>query len=311
MSDRIVLLTGGVGGAKLALGLQLLLPAGSLTAIVNVGDDFEHLGLHITPDIDTLLYTLSGTSDEVRGWGRAGESWAFMEALRSIGGEDWFQLGDRDLALHVERTRRLRAGETLSTIIADFATAWEVPTRILPMSHHAVGTWLDTDDGPMPFQRYFVALQCKPVVRAIRFEGSSEAVPAPGVVEAILDRGTRAVIIAPSNPYLSIDPMLSVAAIRQALVQTRAPVVAVSPLVGGAAVKGPTRKLMDERGIAPTPASIAAHYAGIIDALLIDERDRDTPAVAIHHAYCDTLMRDRADRIRVARAAIELADSLS
>ncbi|MEA3001846.1 MAG: 2-phospho-L-lactate transferase [Sphingomonadales bacterium] len=311
MSGRVVVLTGGVGGAKLALGLAHILPAGELTAIVNTGDDLRHLGLWISPDLDTLLYTLSGLSDEERGWGRAGESWNFMTALRGLGGEGWFQLGDGDLALHVERTRRLAAGEALTSVMAGFAAAWGVPTEILPMSDDPVATWLDTDEGPLPFQRYFVERRCAPHARAIRFEGAAEAKPGPELVARLTAADTRAILIAPSNPYLSVDPILAVPGIREALAAATAPVVAVSPLVGGAAIKGPTGKLMDELGVPATPRAIADHYAGVIDALLVDERDRQAPLPNLPCAFADTLMKSLDDRKRVARAALEMATGLS
>ena len=307
MSERIVVLTGGVGGAKLALGLCHAVPAESVTAIVNTGDDFRHLGLWIAPDLDTLLYTLSGKSDEERGWGRAGESWNFMEVLRTLGGEDWFQLGDGDLALHVERTRRLQAGQTLSDVMTHYASAWNVAAEILPMSDQPVATWLDTDQGPLPFQRYFVERRCVPCATAVRFAGAEQAMPGPDVIARLTSPDTKAILIAPSNPYLSIDPILAVPGIRDALASTAAPVVAVSPLVGGDAVKGPTRKLMDELGVPATPRAIADHYAGIIDALLIDERDSAAPLPETTHDFCDTLMRTLDDRMRVARAALDLA----
>jgi LPPG:FO 2-phospho-L-lactate transferase len=305
----VAILTGGVGGAKLVLGLSHAVEPGSVTAIVNTGDDFEHLGLRITPDIDTLLYTLAGKSDEVRGWGRAGETWAFMAALRSLGGEDWFQLGDGDLAVHVERTRRLRAGERLSAIISDFARSWGLRQTILPMSDDEVCTWIDTDEGALPFQRYFVERRCAPRAIAIRYEGAGAARPAPGVAEAIANAKT--ILIAPSNPYLSVDPILAVPEIYAALEQTRAPVIAVSPLVGGQAVKGPTRKLMDELGVAASPQTIAAHYHPLLDAILLDERDRESAPPPIAHAFADTLMHTLEDRVRVARASLDLAASLS
>jgi LPPG:FO 2-phospho-L-lactate transferase len=304
VSGGIVVLTGGVGGAKLVLGLSRVVPPETITAIVNTGDDFRHFGLAISPDIDTLLYTLSGKSNTAQGWGREGETWQFMAALRSLGGEDWFNLGDGDLALHVLRSMALAQGEPLHAITARFARAWGAAVTMLPMSDDPVATHLATDAGDLPFQRYFVERQCAPAVRAIRFEGADTARPAPGVLEAIA--GARAILIAPSNPFLSIDPILAVPALRAALVQARAPVVAVSPIVGGKAVKGPTAKLMDELGVAVTPASIAAHYGDVLDALLIDQRD-SAAGVTIAHAFADTLMTSLDDRVRVARAALALA----
>jgi LPPG:FO 2-phospho-L-lactate transferase len=306
VSGRVIVLTGGVGGAKLVLGLAQIMPPEAITAIVNTGDDFTHMGLHISPDIDTLLYTLAGKANAAQGWGREGESWNFMAALRTLGGADWFALGDGDLALHILRTVRRASGARLSAITADFTRAWDIRTNVLPMSDDAVATHLQTDEGELAFQTYFVQRRCQPKVQHISFFGAARARPAPGVTEAIRDRATRAILIAPSNPYLSIDPILAVPGIKAALHEATAPIIAVSPLVGGKAVKGPTAKLMGELGVAVTPAAIAAHYDGLIDALLIDERD-ETHGVAIRHATADTLMTKLEDRARVARAALKLA----
>ena len=303
---RVVVLTGGVGGAKLVLGLSRIVAGEGLTAIVNTGDDFRHMGLHISPDIDTLLYTLSGKANGAQGWGREGESWGFMAALRELDGEDWFQLGDGDLALHVARTHALTQGQSLSQITARFAAQWGIATRILPMSDQAVATILVTDQGRLEFQRYFVEQRCAPAVRHIMFEGATHAVPAPGVIEAI--QSADAVLLAPSNPFLSIDPLLAVPGIGSAIKQTKAPVIAVSPLVGGTAVKGPTAKLMQELSMAVDNDSIARHYAGLIDAILIDNGDRcDAPDVVV--GRCATLMTTLDDKIRVAQAALDLAIS--
>ena len=309
MTGRVVVLTGGVGGAKLVLGLLNTVSPETVTAIVNTGDDFSHLGLHVSPDIDTLLYTLSGKANPAQGWGREGESWNFMAALRSLGGADWFALGDGDLALHVTRSARLGAGETLAAVTADFARAWGIGCGVLPMSNDPVATMLDTDEGELDFQHYFVARRCEPVVRAIRFEGAAAARPAPGVIEAILHPDNRAILIAPSNPFLSVDPLLAVPGIRDALAAVPAPVVAVSPLVGGTAVKGPTAKLMTELGLEVSAAAVARHYAGIIDGMLVDGSDPEQNFdVAAERA--DTMMRTLADRVRVARAALAFADTL-
>ena len=308
MSGRVVVvLTGGVGGAKLVLGLSRMMPAVAITAIVNTGDDFRHFGLAVSPDIDTLLYTLSGKANAAQGWGREGETWSFMAALRSLAGEDWFQLGDGDLALHVLRSFALARGETLSGITGKFARSWGIGTAVLPMSDDAVATLLSTDAGELAFQDYFVARRCAPVVREIRFRGAEAARPGPGVLEAIA--ACETILIAPSNPFLSIDPILAVPGIRQALASARAPVVAVSPIVGGTAVKGPTAKLMHELGLAITPGAIAAHYRGIIDGLLVDERD-EPEALGVTFAATDTLMQSLEDRIRVAEAALALARRL-
>jgi LPPG:FO 2-phospho-L-lactate transferase len=303
----VVVLTGGVGGAKLVLGLVHILPAGEVTAIVNTGDDFTHLGLAISPDIDTLLYTLAGKANAAQGWGREGETWSFLAALRSLGGEDWFALGDGDLALHVLRTARRAAGEPLSAIIADFARAWGIGAAILPMSDDPVATVVETGEGPLAFQRYFVERRCEPAVQSVRFERAGTARPASGVIEAI--HAADAILIAPSNPFLSIDPLLAVPGFRAALGEAHAPVVAVSPIIGGAAVKGPTAKLMRELGQEVSNASIAAHYHGLIDGLVIHSGD-DAPE-SVELAHTDTMMRDEQDKVRVAEKALALARSIA
>lgn len=303
----IVVLTGGVGGAKLVLGLTQVVPAESVTVIVNTGDDFRHMGLPVCPDLDTLLYTLSGKSNRAQGWGREGESWAFMAAAKSLGAPDWFALGDGDLALHVLRGEASARGVPLSQITARFASAWNVRTHMLPMSDDPVATIVDTDEGALAFQDYFVARRCTPAVRAVRFDGAAKARPGPGVVEAI--GAARTILVAPSNPFLSVDPILAIPGIVEALREASAPVVAVSPVIGGAAVKGPTAKMMGELGLAVTPASVAGHYGDWLDGLLVDERDRQTPP-ACAYDFADTLMTTLEDRARVARAALALADRL-
>ncbi|GGY98229.1 2-phospho-L-lactate transferase [Novosphingobium colocasiae] len=309
MTGRIVILTGGVGGAKLVKGCCEAFPPDTVTAIVNTADDFVHLGLPVSPDIDTLVYTLSGKANPELGWGRAGESWNFMEALRSLGGPGWFQLGDGDLAMHVLRALALAAGAPLSAFTAGVCESWEIGATVLPMSDSPVRTMLDTDAGELEFQDYFVGRRAAPVVSAIRFAGAADARPGPGVIEAITAADTRAVLIAPSNPFLSVDPVLSVPGIREALCATKAPVVAVSPLVGGDAVKGPTAKLMRELGMTVDAVAVAGHYAGLIDAMLIDAGDPQAD-FAVTVARADTLMHTQADRVRVAQAAVALADSL-
>ncbi|MET0365466.1 MAG: 2-phospho-L-lactate transferase [Sphingobium sp.] len=303
---KACVLTGGVGGAKFVAGLENCGLTQSVTAIVNTGDDFRHLGLHISPDIDTLLYTLAGKSNVAQGWGREGETWSFLDAVRSLGGPDWFRLGDGDLALHVLRAERLARGETLSAITADFARAWGIRSHVLPMSDDPVETFVDTDEGTLAFQRYFVERQCAPRVNAIRFEGAETARAAPGVVEAILS--ADAVFLAPSNPFLSVDPLLAMEEIAKALEETAAPVIAISPIVGGTAVKGPTAKIMGELGIAVDNEAIANHYSAFVDALLIDTSD--APPSALPSLATHTMMRTLDDKVRVAREAIALAHSL-
>jgi LPPG:FO 2-phospho-L-lactate transferase len=305
----VVVLTGGVGGSKFVDGLVRAVPPKSVSAIVNTGDDFTHLGLRICPDIDTLLYTLSGQADPERGWGRKDETWRFMAALRSLGGAHWFQLGDGDMALHVLRTLRLSEGAPLSTVVSEFAQSWGIGAAVLPMTDGPLATMIESDEGTLPFQRYFVELRCAPRVRRIRFEGAFAIAPAPRVIEAIGDREARAILIAPSNPFLSIDPILAVPGIRDSLMMARAPVVAISPLVGGKAVKGPTAKIMEEFGLSVSAAAIARHYGDILDGVVVDERD---PAEEIEIATLrtDTLMMNPHDRARLAREALEFGDRL-
>lgn len=311
-SGDILALCGGIGGAKLALGLYRVLEAGRLTLVVNTGDDFEHLGLNISPDLDTVLYTLAGLADPARGWGRAQETWEFMAALRQLDGEDWFQLGDRDLAMHVLRTNWLRSSKTLTEFAAHMARQLGISARILPMTDAAVRTIVDTSEGHLPFQYYFVRRHCEPAVRGIRFEGATEARPAPGLVELIGSQTLRAIVICPSNPYLSIDPILAVPGIAAALGASAAPVVAVSPIIGGQAVKGPTGKIMAELGIAASQRAIAAHYRGLIDGLVIDEDDADDRVqIGVPVLVTRTLMKDIADRERLARGVVDFADTIA
>ncbi|MEE2692728.1 MAG: 2-phospho-L-lactate transferase [Pseudomonadota bacterium] len=307
MTGRIVVLTGGVGGAKLALGMCAAAPAGSVTAIVNTGDDFSHFGLFVSPDIDTLLYTLSGQANAEQGWGRENETASFMTALRSLGAEDWFNLGDGDLALHVLRTHLRGLGVSLSEITKRFARAWRLEAEILPMTDDPVSTQLQTDDGVLAFQHYFVKRRCAPRVRDVRYCGSGEARPAPGLLEALRD--ADAIIIAPSNPYLSIGPILAIPEIREALLTASAPRVAVSPIIGGESVKGPTSKLMRELGVAVDNQSIADFYGGLIDGLVIDERDA-APAGDVSVRKTNILMWTTDDKRRVAEAALAFADEL-
>jgi LPPG:FO 2-phospho-L-lactate transferase len=309
-AGKVVALCGGIGGAKLALGLARVLPPAALTVIVNTGDDFEHLGLHVSPDIDTVVYTLAGVNDPVRGWGRADETWNFMHALSAIGGEDWFQLGDRDLATHIERTRRLREGQSLSQVTAALASAFGIEANIVPMSDAPVRTVLETEDGALPFQRYFVQRRCEPKVKAIRFEGANHALPAPGVADALRDPNLRCIVVCPSNPYLSVDPILAVAGISKGLRDRNAPTVAVSPIIGGRAVKGPTAKIMAELGLAPDNKAIAAHYEDLIDGLVVEASDSDTQGVACETFATSTLMQTLDDRMRLASETLAFADRL-
>jgi LPPG:FO 2-phospho-L-lactate transferase len=311
MTESVVLLSGGVGGAKLALGLSRILDPGALSVIANTGDDFDHLGLRICPDIDTLLYTLAGLANVEQGWGRKDETWTFMSVLRSLGGEDWFNLGDGDLALHIMRTNALRDGQTLTRFTAQIAKHWEIAAHILPMTEHRVETHVVTPAGEIGFQDYFVRQRCEPEVRAIRFAGADAALPNPDIAVALSAPDLVAIVIAPSNPYLSIDPILAIPGMADLLRHATAPIVAVSPIIAGAAVKGPTAKIMAEAGVAPSSISIADHYAGLIDGLLLDDRDASTASMlTIPWASCDTLMKTLTDREHVARTALQFARTL-
>ena len=311
-TETIVALSGGIGGAKLCLGLQRLLPAGALQVIVNTGDDFEHLGLSICPDLDTTLYTLAGLANTELGWGRRDETWTFLRVLESLGGPTWFRLGDGDLALHVERTRRLDAGETLTSIMGDLACRLGVTSRILPMSDDPVRTRVRTPGGELAFQEYFVRERCQPVITGLRFSGAERARIGAAAAQALRQESLRAILIAPSNPYLSIDPALAIPGMRAALRAAGVPVIAVSPIIAGEAVKGPTAKIMQELGLIPSPLTVRAHYDGLIDGMVLDERDAEAASKAgLPVRLCDTLMRSLADRERVARCALELAEELA
>ena len=307
----VVALSGGVGGAKLVLGISRIVPAANLVAIVNTADDFEHLGLSISPDVDSVMYALAGLDDPRRGWGRREETWTFMSALAGLGGETWFQLGDGDLATHVERTRRRKTGEKLSTITADFCRRLSIATRVLPMSDDAVRTWIEIEGGRLDFQDYFVRQGCAPVVRAIAYDGAATARAHPAALAALRDPQLRAVVICPSNPLLSIEPMLALAALRDAIAQCAAPVVAVSPIIAGRAIKGPTAKMMAELGLPVTPAAVARRYRGLIDGYVLDRVDAgECAAIDVPVAVANTFMQSLADREALARAVLAHADAL-
>jgi LPPG:FO 2-phospho-L-lactate transferase len=305
----VLALSGGVGGAKLALGLYRILPSDTLTIVANTGDDFEHLGLSISPDIDTLLYTLSGQDNPELGWGRAGETWTFMAALEALGGETWFRLGDGDLATHIERTRRLKAGESLSAISDDFRRRLGIAARLLPMSDDPVRTRLHTPDVWLDFQDYFVRLRCTPVIDKLEFAGAATARPHPGFLAALANPHLRAVVLCPSNPFISIDPILAVPGIRAALRECRAPVIAVSPIIGGKAVKGPTAKMMAELGLPVDAGAVAAHYRDFLDLYVADEEDAGAVAgLDLPVVLTRTLMQSLADREALAHAVLAAAD---
>ncbi len=304
----VLAVSGGIGGAKLALGLYRILPPGALTVVANTGDDFEHLGLAISPDIDTLLYTLAGLDNPELGWGRRDETWTFMQALGSLGGETWFNLGDGDLATHIERTRRLAAGETLSAITDDFRRRLGISAGLLPMSDDRVRTRLLTAAGWLDFQDYFVRQRCAPAVRDVGFAGAAEARPQPAFLAALADENLRAVVICPSNPFISVDPILAVLGVREALRACGAPVVAVSPIIGSKAVKGPTAKMMAELGLPVDAAAVARHYGDILDLYIADETDADDLGeLGVPVIFARTLMLSLEDREALARAVLEAA----
>jgi LPPG:FO 2-phospho-L-lactate transferase len=308
----VVALSGGIGGAKLALGLSLVLDPADLVVVANTGDDFQHLGLSISPDIDTVMYTLAGLNNPVTGWGRRDETWRFMQALEQLGGETWFRLGDTDLATNMERTRRLAAGDTLSDITEDFCRRLGVRCRVVPMSDHIVRTRVKVDHGWLDFQDYFVRYQCAPVVEGFLFAGVETAAPSPGFLAALHDPALRAVVICPSNPFISIDPILSLHGVRDALQTSAAPVVAISPIIGGQAIKGPTAKMMRELGLSVTAATVGERYADFLDGYVIDDRDAsglNLPGIAIRATK--TLMQTLDDRRHLAAAVLGLADELS
>jgi LPPG:FO 2-phospho-L-lactate transferase len=297
-------LSGGVGGARFLRGVVDVVDPAGVTAIVNVGDDLEVLGLSVSPDLDSVLYSLAGLADEERGWGRADETWNALATVDELGGEAWFRLGDRDLGLHVVRTQSLRAGAPLSAVTARLAAALGLETAILPATDEPLRTWLDTPNGSFDFQHWFVARAHRDPVDRVRFEGAAAARPAPGVLEALHD--AELILIAPSNPHVSIGPILAVERIRSALERRRVPCVAVSPLIGGRAVKGPAGAMLQRLEGGTTAAHVAQCYSGLIDALVIDETDaQDAGALGVRPIVTNTLMRDAASRRALAEAALD------
>jgi len=304
-SLRVAALAGGVGGARLADGLaQSLLPE-NLTVIVNTGDDFEHLGLYICPDLDTVCYNLAGLSNPATGWGRAAETWRALESLAALGGPTWFRLGDADLGLHLERTRRLRSGQPLSAVTRHFCRAMGIGTNVVPVTDDVMPTWVYTTEGKLPFQEYFVRRQCQPQVTGFHFEGAETAQPAPGVLEALVS--AVLVVVCPSNPWVSIDPILAVPGLHSALQAKTC--VAVSPIIGGQTVKGPAAKMFDELGIVPSALSVARHYQDWVDGMVIDAIDSaltdQIVELGMQVLVTDTIMKTAFDRARLAKEVID------
>ncbi len=309
----IVALAGGVGGAKLAVGLAAVLPPGELTIVVNTGDDFEHLGFTICPDLDTVMYTLAGVNNPKTGWGRAGETWRFMEEIKRVGGEDWFQLGDRDLAVHVLRREALRSGKSLSQVTQELAARFGIRHAIVPMSDTPVRTRVKTTSGELAFQDYFVRQRCAPRATGFRFAGARQA-RVPDALARVMRGRVDAVVMCPSNPFVSIAPITSVPAIGQWLKVRTFPVIAVSPIIGGAAVKGPAAKIMRELGLKPTALDVARHYGGTVDGWVIDQQDSALGSkianLGQYVAATDTLMTNRRKSAALARRVIAFAQGL-
>ncbi|HVN14999.1 MAG TPA: 2-phospho-L-lactate transferase [Anaerolineales bacterium] len=313
---KIVALAGGVGGAKLAHGLAQVLPPEDLTVIVNTGDDFEHLGLSISPDLDTVCYTLASLANPDTGWGRVNETWQAMTNLKQLGGPDWFNLGDQDLATHLERTRRLKQGQTLSQITHEFCAAWGVKQTVLPMSDQPVHTIVETDEGALAFQEYFVHRRCEPRVKGFRFDRLEQAEPAPGVREAI--QSADAIVICPSNPWVSIDPILKVLALTPSPLSLGErgwgegkTIVAVSPIIGGETVKGPAAKMYAELGIEPSAFAVANHYRDLLSGFILDAIDAHwKDKIAVQTLVTNTLMKSLTDRAHLAQDVLHFVGSL-
>ncbi len=305
----IAVLSGGVGGARFLRGLVEVLEPSSITVIGNVGDDVDVLGLHVSPDLDSILYALAGVADEERGWGRADETWHAMEVVAQLGGEAWFRLGDRDLGLHLVRTQALRGGEPLSAVTGRLAKALGVEVTLLPATDDSLRTWLDTPAGSFPFQEWFVARQHEDEVDRVRFDGEATAAPAPGVLEAL--DAAELIVIAPSNPFISIWPILAVSEIRAALERRRVTSVAVSPIVGGRALKGPADRMLEQLAGGTSPRRVEQCYQGLIDVLVIDRADADgageVDAAGVRCVVTDTVMYDDASRRALAEAVLAAA----
>lgn len=310
--DKVLAISGGVGGAKLALGLAAALDPSQLTIVANTADDFEHLGLYIAPDLDTVMYTLAGLNNQQTGWGLAGESWQFLDALEQLGGESWFRLGDRDMATHVYRSQRQAEGASLSTVTAELCGRLGVRPDLLPMSEDPVRTMVLTEEGELPFQHYFVREQCQPVVKGFRFQGLESARPQPEMMARLGDQSLAAIVLCPSNPFVSVDPVLALPGVREAMINSPAPVIAISPIVSGIAIKGPAAKMMSELGMPVSALAVAKHYQGLVDYFVLDDGDAtlaaDIEELGMGVAVTATIMNSLADRERLARFVVALAD---
>ena len=312
-APSVLALSGGIGGAKLVLGLYHELAPWRLAIALNTGDDLEHMGLHVSPDVDTVMYTLAGESNQHVGWGRAGETWSFMEQTKRIGGPAWFNLGDGDMALHVRRTELLNNGAKLSDITAQFFAAFGVQAHGWPMSDQSVRTIVETVDGRrLPFQNYFVEERCEPRISGFIYDGATGAHPSPSIIDTLANPDLQAVVMCPSNPFVSIEPILSVPRVRAALAACAAPVIAVSPLVDGAAVKGPLAKMYKELGLKPGNAQILCHYNDFADGFVIDHADAaEQLELGLPVLVTKTVMSNLDDRIDLARSVLDFAKKLA
>jgi LPPG:FO 2-phospho-L-lactate transferase len=303
---KVVVLAGGVGGARLAFGLQRALPPHDLTVIVNTGDDFDHLGLRICPDLDTVTYTLAGLANRETGWGLAGDTFEALAALERLGGPAWFRLGDRDLATHLQRTSLLSQGLRLTEVTARLCAALGVPARVLPMTDDVVATKVLTTEGELDFQDYFVRRRCEPEVKGVRFAGIETTLPSPDADAALRD--AEGIVIAPSNPFVSVEPILALPGLREAVASR--PAVAVSPIVGGQAIKGPAAKMLRELGQDVSAAGVARRYAGLVGGFVMDRQDAslegEVSALGFETVLAQTIMRSDAERESLARVCLEL-----
>lgn len=312
---NILCLCGGVGGAKLAYGFSKILPAENLNIIVNTGDDFEHINLPISPDIDTVTYTLAEKNNSQQGWGLADETWQFMDKLKKENpSESWFQIGDKDLKHHQARQQLLKQGKSLSQVTQLLCNKMQIASNIIPMSDQPVRTMIKTDDGDLSFQHYFVREQCQPKISGFYFQGIETAQASPNFINALHDKNLSAVVICPSNPFVSIDPILALNGIKEQLHHINVPVIAISPIINGQAIKGPTSKMMDELNIPKTSAAIAEHYHSIIDCLVIDNSDQAEQKrivkIGVKTAVTQTLMKNKTDKIALAKFILKQINTL-
>ena len=310
---KILALSGGVGGAKLCRGLDQITDKDELVIIANTGDDFLYLGFYISPDIDTLIYTLAGENNIETGWGRTDETWKAHNVMGGLGADNWFKLGDKDLEMHVYRSKEIQNGTSLTEITQKVSKIWNINSKILPMSNHSIKTIIESDIGTLSFQEYFVKKQCIPKVKSITFK-QKKAKASQTLLDEMNDNNLTAIIFAPSNPYLSIDPILSLSEIKNFLRTTSTPVIAVSPVVDGQAVKGPTTKIMSELGVEPSAVSIAKHYDGLIDGLILDVLDQNLVSqvedIGIRTKVMNTIMHNDQDKIQLAQAALDFAQEI-